>query len=195
MSHTSHPPGAGKNSFDLIDADRFLSILAPEPGDTVLDAACGPGRYTLFLAGKKIPDLTIFAVDLWPEGIQTLERRLAQEALSGVRAQVADLSRSIPVDSDRVDICLMATVFHDLVEAGTDHGAMEEIRRVMKPEGRLVVVEFKKIEGPPGPPESIRLSPEELEARMAEKGFVVEKTAEVGEVLYLSVFRPAGIAE
>ena len=42
--------GAGKSSYDLIDSDRFWKALGPVTGLTVMDLACGAGRYTLPLA-------------------------------------------------------------------------------------------------------------------------------------------------
>jgi ubiquinone/menaquinone biosynthesis C-methylase UbiE len=189
MKKTSKPMGAGKSSFDLIDANRFLSVLAPEPGSTILDAACGPGRYTLFLAGRKIPGLKIFAVDLWEDGIRNLRQTLTAEGIDGVTAEAADISRRIPIETAQIDLCLMATVVHDLIEAGTDGKAFSEVCRVVRPGGRLAVVEFKKIEGPPGPPVDIRLSETDLAAYMAPHGFAPESETEIGPVLYLSMFR------
>ena len=62
------------------------------------------------------------------------------------------------MESGSVDVALMATVLHDLVEAGTAAGALAEVSRVIKAEGRLAIVEFHKIDGPPGPPRHIRLT-------------------------------------
>lgn len=193
MKRDPKPIGAGKSSFDLIDVDKFASALALEPGDTVLDAACGPGRYTLFLAGRKIPELQIVAVDLWEDGIRRLKEEISNRGLEGVRAEVADISRFIPVEAGQIDLCLMATVVHDLVEAGTDRETFSELCRVVKPGGRLAVVEFKKIEGPPGPPVTIRLSEADLAACVTPYGFETESVLEAGPALYLSLFRFRGL--
>ncbi|MGD8368204.1 MAG: class I SAM-dependent methyltransferase [Desulfobacterales bacterium] len=192
MGNTAKPIGAGKTSFDLIDAEKFFSLVAPEAGSTLLDAACGPGRYTLFLAGRKVPDLRIVAVDVWEDGIRSLRNSLSSEKIEGVTAHVADISNRIPAEAAEIDLCLMATVVHDLIEAGTDRGALSEVCRVLKPNGRLAVVEFKKIEGPPGPPLAIRLSDVDLAAYLTPYGFEQETVEEIGPVLYLSVFRFPG---
>ena len=84
----------------------------------------------------------------------------------------------------------MATVLHDLIEDGTHHGVLNEIVRVLKPDGRLVVVEFKKMPGPPGPPEKVRLSPDELLQVLAPLGFQCSETVDLGTVTYLSLFHP-----
>ena len=93
------------------------------------------------------------------------------------------------MDDHSVDICLMATVLHDLIQDGTHHGTLEEIVRVLKPAGRLVVVEFKKMPGPPGPPEKVRLSPEAVDRVLAPLGFQCSTTVELGAATYLSLFQ------
>ena len=65
---------------------------------------------------------------------------------------------------------------------------LDEVKRVMKPGGRLAVVEFKKIPGPPGPPEKVRLSPEDLDRVLSPIGFECYNTVELGPETYLSLF-------
>lgn len=84
----------------------------------------------------------------------------------------------------------MSTVLHDLVGDGTHETALRETRRVLKPEGRLAVVEFKKLAGSPGPPVEVRLSPQEVEALLRPHAFEVVRTLDVGPYHYLSMFLP-----
>jgi ubiquinone/menaquinone biosynthesis C-methylase UbiE len=93
------------------------------------------------------------------------------------------------VDDKIVDACLMATVLHDFVEDQISKEVLHEVVRVLKPDGLLAIVEFKKIEGPPGPPVHIRLSPEEVSGMLAPYGFTKERLVEVGPFNYLMLFR------
>ena len=52
-----------------------------------------------------------------------------------------------------------------------------------------VVMEFKKIDGPPGPPLHIRLSPEDVENLLAPFGFKQEHLADVGPYNYLMLYK------
>ncbi len=83
----------------------------------------------------------------------------------------------------------MSTVLHDFVDDRIDRGVLNEILRVVKPAGRLAVMEFKKIDGPPGPPKHIRLSPEDVTDRLDPYGFKKERTADVGPNNYLMLFK------
>ena len=82
----------------------------------------------------------------------------------------------------------MATVLHDLVQDNTDQGALKEIERTLKSDGKLAVVEFHKKAGPPGPPINIRLAPQVLESILLPFGLLLDKTVDIGEHLYLSIY-------
>jgi ubiquinone/menaquinone biosynthesis C-methylase UbiE len=185
---THKPPGAGKSSFDLIDPGALWAELDLTPGITFLDLGSGQGNYALAAAEIIGPGGLVYAVDLWEEGIAALKRRAAQEGRGNLKALLAEAGK-IPLADMSVDVGFMATVLHDLVEAGTDAGALKELARVVKPGGRLAIVEFQKIDGPPGPPRHIRLDAEEVEKLVTPYGFSRQHTKKLGPYLYLITFR------
>ncbi|MDI6852042.1 MAG: methyltransferase domain-containing protein [Deltaproteobacteria bacterium] len=183
------PPGAGKSSFDLIDPNKFFAALVIKPHMKILDLACGQGNYTLALAEAMGPEGVVYGADLWEEGLAKLREEAAIRGLRQIRAILADVSSPLPLDAASIDLCLMATVLHDLVEAGTAPGALAETTRLVKPGGTLAVVEFKKMDGPPGPPRHIRLAPEEVENLLKPYGFRKRLIEEIGSYTYLMLFR------
>ncbi len=187
---SSRPPGAGKSSFELIDADRFFQILALKPGATVVDAGCGTGSYAIAMANCVGGEGHVWAVDLWAQGIECLRERIGHEGVNNLETLVADVSRPLPLPGESMDLVLMATVLHDLREAGFQDGALAEVRRLLKRNGIFAVVEFKKVPGPPGPPVAIRLSPEELNTLVASFGFEKTGLHEIGPHNYLMTFVP-----
>lgn len=184
------PPGAGKSSFELIDSEKLFQFLALKPWHTVLDAGCGPGMYALAMA-KVIGDGgRVYAADLWEEGIARLQERIERRGVKNVMPMRADVSRTLPLPGDSLDLILMATVLHDLKEAGVHDGALAEAKRLLKRHGVFAIVEFKKVTGPPGPPISIRLSPEEVAALVEPFGFTRTGLQEIGPYNYLVTFSP-----
>jgi ubiquinone/menaquinone biosynthesis C-methylase UbiE len=187
MAH--HPAGAGKSSFDLIDGQDLIQRLALEPDLVFLDLGCGRGNYTFAAAEYIGARGTIHAVDMWAEGVAAVEERARSEGLTQIRAHRADAGESLPLADATVDLCLMATVLHDLVTEGNHTGALEEISRVLKPGGRLAVVEFAKVDGPPGPPLHIRLAPSEVVEMLRPYGFSDPVETILNPNLYLAQFQ------
>ena len=184
------PPGAGRGSFDLIDSEALFKALRLKKGSAFLDIACGRGMYTLAAAGRVGAAGAVYAVDLWADGIAELEAEAAARGLANIKAMVADVGARLPLADRTVDVALMATVLHDLVEERNEEGALREAARVLKPGGRFAVVEFKKIDGPPGPPRKIRLEPEETERLVTRFGFAKPVAAlDLGPYNYLLMFR------
>ena len=194
MATNNHnkPTGAGKSSFDLIDVDAFYRELDLKAGITFLDVACGRGAYCLKASEIVGSAGTVYAVDLWPEGIEQLKVSAVEKNALNINAFVSDAGRHIPVDDQVVDVCLMATVLHDFVDDQISEEVLQEIVRVMKPDGMLAIVEFKKIDGPPGPPVHIRLSPEAVGDMLAPYGFAKIKLTDVGPFNYLMLFHNSG---
>jgi ubiquinone/menaquinone biosynthesis C-methylase UbiE len=182
------PQGAGGSSFQLIDAEKVLGKLHLKKGSTFLDLACGPGEYAIEFSKIVGEEGLIYAVDLWDENIIQLRKALSAAGIKNIKAIVADASKVMPIGNDSVDVCLMATVLHDLTLEKAEDEAIKEVRRVLKPNGLLAIIEFKKIDVPPGPPMKIRLNPNEVESIVRPFGFIKNELKEVGEYNYLMTF-------
>jgi ubiquinone/menaquinone biosynthesis C-methylase UbiE len=195
MANTSKeaPIGAGKSSFDLIDPERFFGELQLKKGSTFMDMACGRGLYAVAASEIVGADGTVYAIDLWEEGITTLREQASARGIKNIEAIVGDVGKRIPVENDSVDVCLMATVLHDLVHIEAADAALREIARLLRPQGSLAIMEFKKIDGPPGPPIHIRMTSEEVESMVIPYGFKKKQTVEVGPHNYLITFAAHGI--
>jgi ubiquinone/menaquinone biosynthesis C-methylase UbiE len=182
------PLGAGGSSFELIDGAALFGELRLKKGSVFLDIACGRGAYTLAAACHVGPAGVLYAVDLWSEGIARLKAEAAARGIANLKASIADAGERLPIGGREVDVALMATVLHDLVEDGKADGALRETARVLKPGGRFAVVEFKKIDGPPGPPREVRLDAKEVESLASRFGFAKRTGLDLSPYHYLLIF-------
>lgn len=171
------------------DPEIAFNALALKGGDRFLDIGCGPGDYTIHAAKIVGPSGTVHAVDRSESLIADLERRAAAEGTSNIVATAADATMPLPIEGGCVDVCLVATVLHipDVTRRANDLCA--EIRRVLKPDGRLAIIECHKREMPFGPPQHMRLSPEDTEDLIGRFGFRKTGIVDLG-YNYLITFRP-----
>lgn len=183
------PKGAGKSSFDLINSDILKDVLPVKSGSVVLDLACGKGIYSMFLSEIVGDAGLVYAVDLWQEGLQLLDKEIEDKNINNILPMLNDATEKIEIDDYSVDVCLMATVLHDFEEMNKSGAVLEQMKTILKPGGYLAVIEFKKIDGPPGPPKEIRLSEDETEKMVAGYGFRKVRTEDIGEYNYLMLFR------
>ena len=150
-NNNKKPRAAGKSSYGLIDVVQFFKELNLQSGISFLDVACGKGAYCLAASEIIGEKGRVCGVDLWEEGIELLKAAASEKSAGNIDAMVSDAGKQIPVDDHSIDVCLMATVLHDFVEDKIDQEVLHETVRVVKPNGILAIMEFKTIDGPPGP--------------------------------------------
>jgi ubiquinone/menaquinone biosynthesis C-methylase UbiE len=149
-------------------------------------AYLGSGEGYLSIAASRIVGNNgkVYALDSYQESINKLREHIHREKISNLKAIVADATRQIPLANGIVDVCLMANVMHGFANDAEVAGVMNEIARVMKTGGTFAVVDLKKISGPPGPPISIRLAPDEVIKKLSKYGFREKRVTDLGPYHY-----------
>ena len=172
----------GRSSREMLDARKILNDIGLKSGDQFLDAGCGDGYFSEAAAEVVGLGGRVYAFDV--DGIGRLQKEIAEKKLANIEARIADVSRLLPLADESVDVVFISNVLHGLVANGEWERALKEVARVIKPHGKLAIVEFKKNETPLGPPLSIRLSPEEVEALAKGYGFSKVAVKEAGPYHY-----------
>lgn len=143
------------------------------------DLGCGTGFFAVPAAKVIGNSGVVYAIDKVPEILAILEKKAEESRLTNVKIIRADVTSS-GISDHVIDTVLMANVFHDV-----DKGLMaKELRRILKPSGRLVMVEWKKIETNRGPPIEMRLTPEELKTILEKEGWRVTSSFELSSSHY-----------
>ena len=114
-----------------------LDRLGIQPGETVLEVGPGPGAFTVDAARRTGPGGKVLAVDIQPKMIAKLERRLREAGVTNVETRVAS-AYDLPVEDGTVDRAFLVTVLPEIPDPVR---ALREIRRVLRPGGRLSVTE------------------------------------------------------
>lgn len=161
----------GPSSFWMHDPEVIFKEIGLKKGDSFLDMGCGTGDYAIYAAGIVGNSGTVYAVDRWEKLLVSLIEKTDSEGLENVVGIQADITMPLPLEAHCIAVCFISTVLHTLNITIAMKPLLDEIRRVLKPGGCLVVIECKKEEAPFGPPIQMRISPEEIEALTVPCGF------------------------
>jgi len=121
----------------LITRERLLEALEPGAGERILEIGPGTGYYTLDVAAR-LAGGSLAAFDVQQEMLDHLTREAAGRGLDNVETTVGD-ARALPYPDSSFDAAYLVTV---LGEVPDQEAALRELRRVLKPGGRLVVGEL-----------------------------------------------------
>jgi SAM-dependent methyltransferase len=119
---------------------KLLKALGVAKGEAVCDFGCGNGFYTLQLAQRVGPRGKVFAVDIQQEMLDQLRERMGARGLHNVELILCtETDPRLP--AGQVDIVLMVDVYHELSHPPE---VLRSVRASLRPEGRLVLVEFRE---------------------------------------------------
>ena len=131
----------------LRERDRILDTIPWRGDETVLDAGCGRGLL-LVGAARRLSTGRAVGVDIWQRRDQSgnsPEAALGNAKLEGVEERVevrdGDL-RDLPFEDETFDVVLSGLVLHNIHDREEREGAVRELARVLKPDGRLAIVDI-----------------------------------------------------
>ena len=174
MQHRFDDPEKYARGFDDPARDawqmpsRVIEALALPAGAKVADIGAGTGYFSTRLA-KAAARPTVFAVDLEPAMVGYLTKRAVTEGLANLRAvQASATSPNLP---EPVDVVLVVDTFHHIGERATYFAGL---RKLLRPGGRVAIIDFRKDAPGDGPPAHFRFTPEQISAEMAAAGYALD---------------------
>jgi ubiquinone/menaquinone biosynthesis C-methylase UbiE len=122
----------------FITRERLRQILDPKAGERLLEVGPGTGYYALPVAGWLEPGGRLEVVDVQQEMLDHTLQRAREQGIGNIVPTLAD-ARSLPFGDDSFDGAYLVTVLGEIPDQGA---ALRELRRVVKPAGRIVVGEL-----------------------------------------------------
>ena len=165
---------------------KAVAALQLQPGQVVADIGAGSGYYTMLLGAAVGARGRVYATDIQPEMLALIRKKLDARGVNNVELVLGTATESRHPEG-AVDLALMVDVYHELAQPQV---FLRSLKRAMKPDGRLVLIEFRK-ESPDVPirPEhkmSVRDARLELEA----EGYRFERVLDVLPWQHILIFRP-----
>jgi ubiquinone/menaquinone biosynthesis C-methylase UbiE len=122
----------------LITRERLRAVLRPRSGERLLEIGVGTGYYSCDMAEWVAPDGTLELFDLQQEFLDHVMRAAGTRGLGNLVATRGDAT-ALPFEDASVDAVVLTAVLGEIPDRVA---ALREIRRVLKPGGRLVVGEL-----------------------------------------------------
>jgi len=173
MQHRHEDPAAYIASLDdpARDAyqkpDEVMAALALREGETVADIGAGSGYFTVRFARAVGPKGRVYAVDVSPDMIRHLNHRVRDERLGNVVTVLSDPDDPLLADAS-VDRFLIVDTWHH-IEDQAKYLAL--LKRMLKPGGQVVHIDFQKRDLPIGPPLAMKIARDDLVKQMETAGF------------------------
>jgi len=168
-----------------------LTELSPEDtlrkiefhkGDTLCDIGAGTGIFTI--AAARLTDQDVYAVEINDELLDHIKNQAETENLNNIKT-VRTNGITINVPGNSIDTALLVTVFHEIPGKAR---SIREIKRVLKKDGKLAIIEFHKMETPFGPPVAKRIDEKEITDQLKNESFLLTDSFRMGDNFYCTVF-------
>lgn len=117
----------------------LLDNLGLRTGMTVCDMGCGNGFYAIPIAKLLGPKGRVLAVDIQPEMLFLLRERMEIESVDNITPILGSVDDPY-LPEGTVDLAILVDVYH---EFGFPEEMLAALRKSLKPDGRIVLVEFR----------------------------------------------------
>jgi ubiquinone/menaquinone biosynthesis C-methylase UbiE len=149
-----------------------VKAMALKPGETIADVGAGTGIYTRLFAQAVGPTGTVTATDLAPKFLSYIAANAAKDGLKNVRTlQAGDRTSNLPPSS--VDVIFHSDVYHHFEYPMIMNA---DLRRTLKPGGRMYVLEMEKEGGNTG---HVRAPKNAVIAEIEKSGFTLVEQVKV----------------
>jgi ubiquinone/menaquinone biosynthesis C-methylase UbiE len=122
----------------IITRERLRAVLRPAPGERLLEIGVGTGYYSCEMAEWVGPQGTLELLDLQQKFLDHVMRAAGERGLSNLVPTQGDAT-ALPYEDASVDAVILTAVLGEIPD---NAAALREIRRVLKPDGRLIVGEL-----------------------------------------------------
>lgn len=127
----------------FVQRHRIVAVCQLHPGMAVADIGAGTGLFTRLFAAAVGPTGTAYAVDIVPQFIEHIEKTCKENGLTNVIGVVCPPD-SVGLPPESIDLAFICDTYHHFEFPSR---TMASLHRALRPGGRVVVIDFERIEG------------------------------------------------
>ncbi len=157
-----------------------LEKLGLTSADIVADIGCGIGYFTIPAAGMLASENMVYALDTSDQMLEEVKKRMSAADISNITAiKTSEYDLKLPEKS--VTFALLVNVLHEIEDKAQ---FVTEVRRILKPEGKIAIIEWEKENMEMGPPKDHRIGKDETESLLKSAGIISASSMQITGALY-----------
>lgn len=172
----------------FVDPALALQGLPIQAGQKVADFGCGSGYFSLEFARRVGAEGEVWALDILPQALEAVASQAKSLGINNIRTERVNLEKAggAKLLAESVDW----VVLKDMLFQNKDKAlVLAEAARVLRPDGRIFIMEWKPEALSMGPDRELRISPDALQDLVTTAGFYVEREIPVGAFHYAFMAR------
>jgi predicted methyltransferase len=156
--------------------EQVMDALGIADGSKVADIGAGSGYFTIRLARRVGPNGIVWAEDVQLAMLEAVKRRVAKDVARDIRNVIAvnGTSSDPMLPENSVDAVLILDTYQEIVQDGNPLLFLQNVRKALRPGGRVGMIDYKKDGGGPGP-DSPRPDPDTVIAVAEQAGLRLMK--------------------
>ncbi len=178
---------SGKSSAGFLNYTKIIDISKIRDDSNIIDIGCKMGDFVIALA-KSSKVKQIYALDIFIEGIEKLKEKIREKSIKNIICVNEDITQKTSLPEIFFDYAFMIDVFHGFYVNKECELVLRELRRILKPGGRVITVDFRKYIPLLGPPISERVSTDDLKNIFESNGYKTADILGLGLTHYLIIF-------
>jgi 2-polyprenyl-3-methyl-5-hydroxy-6-metoxy-1,4-benzoquinol methylase len=147
--------------------DKVIADLGPLRGKTVADIGTGTGYFSFPISKKAAK---VIAIDIDQRFLDYIDHKKQNQKIGANIETRLTTPDSPGLKQHEVDVVLIVDTLHH-IEHRIEY--LKKLKKCLRKGGLLMIVDFKKIKTPPGPPVELRLSEREVESELKSANFTV----------------------
>ncbi len=180
------------NSFKIntrfINPEKVLFKAGLISGQTMADLGSGSGHYAIAAAKVVGGNGRVYAADILDSSLNHLVADARVQLIRNIETVKADFEQAKSLDQipeGSCDVVLLANVFHQIKNT---QNLLGQVYRILKTQGKLLVIEWNDSRSPFGPKAELRISESEVNKLISAAGLKYDKHLETDQYHYALTF-------
>lgn len=172
----------------LFDINFILNKIALTEREKVAELGCGNFGYFVFPAAHMIGPLgKLFAVDILKTTLEDIKKQALQNNIKQIETVWSNLEvfKGTKIENSSLDKALLINVLH---QSNKKIDILREAVRMLKNNAKLLIIEWKSIDSPLGPPHDKRVRDKSLKEVASKLNLLLDEEFEAGPYHYGLIF-------